>query len=153
MKNNGRLIIRDGVKPEDSNREVFLVFSDADGTSFVDDYVRLAPFAGGDDALVAYEVLNDNTIRTTMGSAMEFLYTYTWGRVSLDRESQELYGIMTRSEYTDFIENNGYNVVYSNEYVQQGYVDHLSKLVKMYDVDGYELDFPSTNMLLVAEKD
>lgn len=155
LRPGGRLIIRDGVAPADKDKKAVIHFTTDDGMKFFNAYKNSAPFYSNDDTSfgkVHFDVVDDHTIRGSMSSVMEFLYTYTWGWGSIERESQEFYGVLSLDDYSDMLRVNSWGVLHSEEYLQQGYVDHLSKLVNIVDAEGNEVPFPPSNMLIVAEK-
>ena len=154
LRDGGRLIIRDGVAPTDANDKTFIKFKNDDGMKFLKAYSEQAPFyadeniAGG----ICLDKVDEFVVEGSMRSVMEFLYTYTWGWNSLPRESQEVYGVFSLRDYSEMLSNHSFNTLSASEYVQQGYVDHLSKLVSIADEDGVDMPYPATNMLIVAEK-
>lgn len=154
LRDGGRLIIRDGVAPTDANDKTFIKFKNDDGMKFLNAYSELAPFYADENIAGGIRLANvdEFIVEGSMRSVMEFLYTYTWGWNSLPRESQEVYGVLSLGEYVEMLSKNSFNVLNASEYVQSGYVEHLSKLVSVVSEDGVEVPFPSTNMLIVAEK-
>jgi hypothetical protein len=117
-------------------------------TAGVHEYLTLQPFKDR----VSLTQVSDDSFIGTLESVESFAYTYTWGKAALPRESQELFGLMTLKEYGEFIEAQGFRLVHSEEYVQQGYVDALSPKMAILDEAGNTLDFPATNAIWVAEK-
>lgn len=70
----GRIIIRDGIMTEgDAWRRIR--FLEEDGMAWLARYA--ADFQG---RAIRYEPLSANEVRMPVNDAMEFLYTYTWGR-------------------------------------------------------------------------
>lgn len=149
----GRLIIRDGVMPDNHSESGYIRFS-GDGMDFLDYYSSHAPFwlRNENNAYhVFLEKCSDNLVTGNMNSIMEFLYTYTWGWASAPRETQEIYGIATEESYMKLLHDNHFSNIYHEQYTQQGYVDHLTPLVKIYDKNFNTASFPSTNMIIVSE--
>jgi SAM-dependent methyltransferase len=155
LKPGGRLIIRDGVIP-DNGSELFTVkLKSQDSVEFLEMYRKEAPFYGDRLSPVLVEISNtDNPMEFEANgvSVMEFLYTLTWGWDSAIREVQEIYGFATESEYSALLENLGYEVEYSEQYLQAGYVDALFKVTDIFDTLGNKRELPSSNMLLVARR-
>lgn len=154
LKPGGRLIIRDGVKPNNWEDTAYIEFKDETGKEFLDVYKSLSPFYSETSGYrkVHIEEKAKNSFKCDVGSLMEFLYTYTWGVESAERETQELYGIYTEKEYTDLLESHGFFVSLSYQYLQPGYPKNLKDKVSIYDYEGRELPYPSSNMIIVAEK-
>lgn len=147
LKPGGRIVIRDGVKAQNWDDKVQLVMLNND-IQGVYDYLDLQPFK----ELVSLTQTDNDTFLGNMESVEAFAYTYTWGKGSLERESQELFGVLTSEEYAYLLESHGFKMLYQTEYVQQGYIKHLSPQLRFQDQEGNELPFPSTNAIWVAEK-
>jgi len=155
LKPKGHLIIRDGVAPSNYYEKFFLKFKTPDGMKFLNEYVHKAPFHNPKEASfgkVHYDMLGDFTVEADMSSIMELIYTYTWGWDSLPRESQEFYGIMTLNDYKNSLANNGWKIPYAEEYLQPGYPKNLEHLIELFDSNGNPIAYPSSNMIIVAEK-
>lgn len=155
LRTGGRLLIRDGVMPDNWNKEVFVTFSQPeDASDFLSEYSGIAKFykPGKEKRSVYLDKLAPEAYATNLSSAMEFLFTYNWGFESVDREAKEYYGIYTESEYTRLITDMGFKVLSSNQYIQSGYVEHLSPKATIYDYNGIRVPLPSSNMVIVADK-
>lgn len=158
LKPGGRLIIRDGVIPEQWNDVVQIIFQPENPTTqihLVQKYLDMIPFRGDINTPTYREVdlrkLGTFVYEGTFESAMEFLYTYTWGEKAYPRETKELYGFHTLKNYVKFLEEFNLSVLHSEEYLQDGYRDHLKNRVTIFK-DWEVVEFPSSNLLLVAEK-
>lgn len=146
----GCLVIRDGIRPDDAEKVVRLRFETMDGVDFFDRYSVVSPFYL--NGTVHFDHDGEYFVGS-YASAMELLYTYTWGWDSFDRESQELYGIYTLSDYVDVLNRKfGFVVEDSYSYLQQGYVDNLAPLVEISDIAGNVVNFPPSNMMIVASR-
>lgn len=155
LRPGGKLIIRDGVAPSNFYEKYFLKLKTPDGMKFLNDYVHKAPFHDpkmSSFGKVHYEMLGDFVIEADMSSIMEFIYTYTWGWGSIERESQEFYGVMTINDYKNALANLGWNISYASEYLQPGYPKNLDHLIELFDANGNPIAYPSSNMMIVAEK-
>lgn len=155
LKPGGRLIIRDGVMPYNWGESTYIEFKDDTGEEFLDTYKSLSPFYSDTKGYRTVHIENgvkENSFECNMGSLMEFLYTYTWGVEAAERETQELYGVHTEEEYIDLLESYGFFVSLSYQYLQPGYPKHLKDKVSIYDYEGRNLPYPSSNMVIVAEK-
>lgn len=157
LKTGGNIIIRDGIAPANRDEQITLRFKDPDGVRMANKYLAMIPFRAETLPSGQFEVgfIIDEAEQSLTGDAhsiMEFLYTYTWGEASYERETQELYGAFTLTEYSDFLESHGYHVTHAEEYLQEGYPLHLKDKVELYREDGSEAPFPMSNCLIVAEK-
>jgi SAM-dependent methyltransferase len=143
----GRILVRDGVLAVnwDTKTKIFMKNGDMEG---VEHYLALQPFKDR----VSLTLTDVNTYIGNLESAAALAYTYTWGAKSLARESQELFGVLTLDEYSALLTSVGFNVIHSEEYVQQGYLDNLSPKMAFSDLDGNPVNFPSTNAIWIGEK-
>lgn len=146
LKTGGRIIIRDGVK---SARYGYrrVKFKNKNDILFLTEYCRR--FKGRN---IWYKIIDNEYFEMKTDDMMEFLYTYTWGWESFDREVQEQYGVHTLEKYEMIARRMGAKIIHSEEYLQQGYVDSLSEKIEIYDEDMNPVDLPSSNMILVIEK-
>ena len=157
LNTDGVLIIRDGIAPANRSETVKVLFKDPDGVRMAKKYLDMIPFKTDIFPAPRHKVgfLIDEVEQSLIGDAgsiMEFLYTYTWGEKSYPRETQELYGVFTLTEYVEFLETHGFHVLHAEEYIQEGYPLHLKEKVALYKEDGSEAPFPMSNCLIVAEK-
>lgn len=157
MKDDGVLIIRDGIAPANREEIVKVLFKDPDGVRLAKKYLDMIPFKTDiipaprhKVGFVIDEV--EQSLTGDAGSIMEFLFTYTWGEKSYPRETQEFYGVFSLEEYVEFLESHGFDVLHAEEYLQEGYPLHLKEKVALYREDGSEAPFPMSNCLIVAEK-
>lgn len=156
LAEGGRLIIRDGVMPDNWNQMTEVLLKDPDGKRLADKYLSMIPFRGTNHDMMRKVYLEtkegtENVLTGNMESVMEFLYTYTWGEENYGRETQELYGLFTLTEYVEFLEANGFHVTHAEEYLQEGYPLNLENKVDIMR-NGTMIPFPSSNCLIVAEK-
>jgi SAM-dependent methyltransferase len=142
----GRIIIRDGVKSSEHGYRR-IKFKNPNDVLFLTEYCRR--FKGRN---VKYKQIEKHVYEMTTDDAMEFLYTYTWGWDSFDREVQEQYGVFTLDKYTCLAERLGGTVIHAEEYLQDGYDLHLSDKVELFDNYMNPVKLPNSTMLLVVEK-
>lgn len=147
LAQGGRILLRDGVLATDwdTKTKIFMKNGDAKG---VKNYLDLQPFKDR----VSLTQTDTNAYIGTLESVAAFAYTYTWGEKSLPRESQELFGLLTLTEYSKLLEKIGFTVIHREEYVQQGYIDNLGPKMELTDLEGNPVDFPPTNAIWIGEK-
>lgn len=149
----GRIIIRDGVKTEGSYVRG-IRFKDEKGLDFFKNYVR--DFRGLKELTEEQKVsVIDEDKLTVFGDVnfiREFLFTYTWGTESYAHEVQEQFGYFTLKEYQDFFKEIGAKIVEARELLEAGYPDNLNKYLTLIDEEGNEVDYPASNIIIVAEK-
>lgn len=152
LRPGGRLVIRDGIKPTNWSDSVMVQFLQSDGDDFVRYYADNSPFWS--DSFSSWTVnlqqTSPNNWIGNLGSAMEIVYTYTWGPESAIREVQEMYGILTELDYLALLSQHGFTILHHEQYVQSGYVEHLKSKVRIMSSDG-TIVWPSSNALLVVE--
>ena len=70
-----------------------------------------------------------------VNDAMEFLYTYTWGKNSYSLEIKEQFGYLTPTEYQNLILENLPNskIVECKSFLQVGYEENLLNKITIYD--------------------
>ena len=164
LETGGRLIIRDGVIPENGEEVQIMEIKDKASFNFFKSYIEL--FKGRE---VPYDIISNKIdqggtarIKIQRRDAMEYMYTLTWGPGSFYTEVQEQYSVLKRSEYVEMIKKVGKNIGIQvnevempetdREYLQQGYVDNLADKVALYTLDGKLAPFPASNMMIVIEK-
>ncbi|MCK0744749.1 methyltransferase domain-containing protein [Chromohalobacter nigrandesensis] len=147
LSERGRIIIRDGINHPDDSQQRVIEFMNREDLEVFNKYYK--SFKG---RKIYFNQIDNNKIILNVNDAMEFLYTYTWGNESFYREVQEQYGIFNSDEYQDLLESFGLNIIHKSEYLQAGYIENLKPKVNLYDEHGHVVDFPNSNMLLVAEK-
>jgi len=147
LSEQGRIIIRDGINhPDDSQQRIIEFINDED----IEVFYRYCKYFKG--RAIPFKQLNNKKILLSINNAMEFLYTYTWGHESFYREVQEQYGILNAHEYQNLLKSFGLTIIHESEYLQAGYIENLEPKINLYDEQGNTVDFPNSNMLLIAEK-
>lgn len=159
LKPGGKLLIRDGVKPDNWENMAMVKFvneeSKKDAKKFLAFFMNNSPFEYSekvDENNFLHFSTGKDYIKGNLQSIMEFLYTYTWGWESAEREVLELYGIMTEGEYCSTLREKGFEIETSYQYLQPGYKEHLDPFVELVSEYGHEIDYPSSNMIIVAGK-
>lgn len=154
LKPGGVFLLRDGIMPADWDKEVRMRL-DENGQEFLTTYQANAPFAswqGTGPRSLRYVRGEDGSVKCNLESAMEFLYTYTWGWESAPREMKELYGIFTQDAYCEFFNDHGFEVEASGEYVQPGYYHNLKTKAQLLTLEGDPHPLPASNFFLQARK-
>lgn len=146
----GRLLIRDGIMTE-SDEKRCISFKDPEGPAFLEMYAK--DFKG---RKISYTKLDEKRYVLPINDAMEFLYTYTWGKDSYAQEVQEQFGYFYPNEYIAFIKEcfkDHCKVIYTDHYLQDGYEEHLLPKIDFYKEDGKEkAKLPDSTFILVVEK-
>ncbi|MCK0714875.1 methyltransferase domain-containing protein [Chromohalobacter sarecensis] len=147
LTDGGRIIIRDGIMDSDADQQRIIEFMKHEDIDLFHEYRK--NFKGRN---IPFKHLDVARILLNVNDAMEFLYTYTWGRDSFYREVKEQYGVFNAREYQHLLERLNLKIIHVSEYLQEGYIENLKPKVNLYDEHGHVVDFPNSNMLLVAEK-
>jgi 2-polyprenyl-3-methyl-5-hydroxy-6-metoxy-1,4-benzoquinol methylase len=156
LKPNGVLLVRDGVLPENWEEEGTVTLLDGHEISNVELYLKMCPFANGGvnsglGHLVSLTQVGPKTFKGNVRSLLEFAYTYTWGLDSYPRETQELYAVKTLKEYAEFFEKNGFEVIHTESYLQEGYPVHLATQMTL-EVEGKSSAWFDSNAIWIARK-
>lgn len=143
LEPGGRLVLRDGVRP-DPNPVISLPVESA---ALVRRYLAESPFTADDkDRNINLSLSHDEKlICGSLGDVMEYAFTATWGMDGWVREVREYYGVFSRQGWIDFVESHGFTCSYAKAYRQQGYVDHMTA-VEFGNI------FPDTNVVLSFTK-
>lgn len=159
LKPNGVLLVRDGVLPNNWEDEGIVTLLDGHEVSSVELYLKICPFANGGansdlgkvGNLVSLTQVGSKTFKGNVRSLLEFAYTYTWGLDSYPRETQELYAVKTLDEYVEFFEVNGFEVIHTESYLQEGYPVHLATQMTL-EVEGKPSKWFDSNAIWIARK-
>ena len=154
LKPGGRLIVRDGVAPSDTETRRSMWVDDPEA---VYAFLEASPFAQynawhqpGTDRTIRLIATDDpHRFEGSASSLMEFAFTYVWGQGSFEREVREFYGIFDLDEYARFVVETSdldLRLTSSESYTQPGYVTHLDGKVK------FDFDFPHTNAVWIYDK-
>lgn len=157
LKPGGRLIIRDGVKPENWNDTAKIEMLPGHDNQVVHDYLRMCPLSNGmaygdQGHAVALTNIQNTTWLGNLHSCMEFAYTYTWGLGSYPRETQELYTPLTLIEYDELLKSQGFELEKSFSYLQEGYPVNLAEKMLLTNMMNEEISWPDSNAIWVARK-
>lgn len=149
LREGSLLLIRDGIKPADSEVMNCAHLSTPKAASLLSQYMALTPYVV--DNRLRFNVVSDGNcgvfVSGTRQSLMEAIYTITWGGVGLERESQELYGVYSLNEYCALLQAHSFRVNTAYSYVQPGYPENLEPdIVLVGDVEWFD-----TNSIIVAE--
>lgn len=151
LKPGGKILIRDGVRPDNWTETAYLFIDDRELSTLVQDYLHLNPFRHLGVALE--KVLSDGELSIWAGdyfSCMEALYTVNWGRGSLHRESQELFGVFTQAGYLAKLSETGF-VNASSQDDGHTYKDYLRAKARILTGAGEE-SWPVATALWTASK-
>ena len=151
LTDDGIIIIRDGVKDTNSQIIPFALIN-KDDEHFIKDYIRNVDkkmlknafslnvfnrinehlddycfhYYGGLYAPVApFYALPQNVLK-------EFLFTYTWGEASWDREIQEVFGILTTNKWIQTVSELKMNIDYISTSSEK-YIEKIKEKVHIYN--------------------
>ena len=127
LRPGGRLIIRDGVAPDDPHVPAIFSAPDDDAAHLVAAYQSLSPFAAAALEPVSDEPGNRHWLGDRYAVAQALL-TVTWGPDSLPREALELYALDTLSNYQERVLAAAPTLrpVHAEAYTQPGYLEALA---------------------------
>ena len=142
LKNRGIIIIRDGIRTDEYLQSglVKIHFINPEDSIWIKRFKQDFPD-------LCKESLSEDLL--TLDDAKEFLYTFTWGEKSWNREVQERFGILTVEQWKKLIKRKGFTIrnfmTSAEEY--QKYLAPKSEITKVI-----EFLLEETTMLVVAEK-
>lgn len=148
LKPHGRLIIRDGVKPEE--KTVYMKFKKEEvKKKFYKFAEEFGPYK------IKYEE-EKGLVNLKKHDAMEFLSKYMYDE-NWDIEVKEKFGPLTKEEYGSMLRKKGFEVINIESYL----IDFLRKTYYENDIELFEkdkngslvkTDYPDSTMILIAEK-
>lgn len=152
----GRIIIRDGVKTENGSDQNFISTKNFNVVKafekFLNDFKGNVDTSSrifkGDKNIEGNYIIQAKDINLLR----EFACTYTWGQDSYTIEVQEQFGYLTLKEYIEELKSVGFKVKVAEEYLEEGYPEHLKSELEFIDADRNTMKFPNTNLIIVATK-
>ena len=153
LKNNGVIILRDGILTDDSKKDNKLIVSftnPKDGNWL---YRFKNDFRGFDklDFNTEIEKLDNNKYLVREGFLKEFLCTYTWGEESYPREINERFGILTKDDWIRLLKETGFDIETLLESKEE-YEKFLSKKISIKTELGNDYEYPNMSILIKAKK-
>jgi len=148
LKPGGRLIIRDGVKPED--KTIYMKFKKEEVEK---KFYRFAEEFG--PYRIKYKK-EKGLVKLKKHDAMEFLSKYIYDE-NWNIEIKEKFGVLTKEEYCHMIEKKGFKIINLESYL----IDFLRETYYEKDVELFEKDetgvlakagYPDSTMIIIAEK-
>ncbi len=151
LRPGGRLIVRDGVGPDDPDTECRVRFLTEGARAFFDEWLAMPPWGDGRASGIAW---SDGMVVGDARWTTEFLLTNVWGADSLPREGLEFYTVAgTPADAAARLSRVSRRAVLHTETVTQpGYVEHWTPLVRYEQRRGgawVDRPWPATNALWV----
>ena len=140
----GLIIIRDGIRVDENRRDevIRIKFNNPEDYLWIERFKKDFPDYNGFGADLRPDELG-------IENAKEFLYTYTWGEKSWNREVMERFGILTLEEWKNITRWWGYDI--KNLMISaEEYKKYLAPKIEI--TEAIEKLLEETTMLLVAEK-
>ena len=152
LPSGGKIIIRDCIMAdyEDRNKKVIITFRDKNESKWL--YRFKDEFKGFKDLDINMDIeVIDDGYKISYAFLKEFLYTYTWGESSWNREINERVGIMDKKAWEAIITKSNFKidkVLYSKE----EYEKYLSPKIDIMWENGDVFEYPYMNILIVGIK-
>lgn len=149
LNHGGRILIRDGIM-SDKDELVKIHFKKSNGPEFFSHYVK--DFKG---RVIDFSWIDEDTVLLKNNDAMEFLYTYTWGKESYPREVQEQFGYFTLNEFKECIVElfgNNAKIIKCESYLQEGYAENLETQIDYLNNENKPIRLPDSTCLIIIEK-
>lgn len=140
LKPGGRLLIRDGVKTDRGAEASTLIAEDTESKHLIAEYLDKSPLVPTEVTLTP---AGESRWSGNLAATSEVMNTINWGRDSLPRECQELFGVFTQDQYLTEIEDAGFvNAVALTE--DRTYRDYLKGRAHVEDAEGNPVWVPVT---------
>ncbi len=153
LPKGGKVIIRDCIMVpyEERNKKLLVSFNNFEDSKWL--YRFKEEFLGFKnlDVDMNIEVLGNNLYKISYAFLKEFLYTYTWGEESWNREITERVGIMDQNTWESMVIDAGFeieNIMYSKE----EYEKYLSPKINIKWADNSKFYYPYMNVIIVGVK-
>lgn len=142
LEENGIIIIRDGLKETKQNL-IELNFKEKKDEKFLEKYQTKY------HKQIKIEKINDK-FYLNAADLKEFLYTYTWGEKSFEREVKEQFGILSKREWRKILQKNNLKITAFNTYKEE-YIKYLEeKIIINNDIKNL---FNESVIFIVARKE
>lgn len=138
LEPGGRIVIRDGVRPMGATG--VLVAESDEKRELIEEYLARSPLVPDE---VTVERISENEWIGTLASVSEILNTVNWGRSSLPREMNELFGVFTANEYIAELSSAGFWSC-KHQPCSNTYQKHLEGQAHIQDALGRVLWIPPT---------
>ncbi|MDP3273587.1 MAG: methyltransferase domain-containing protein [Deltaproteobacteria bacterium] len=159
LAKGGRLVIRDGVQPDEGDAEHVLEFLTPEVEQTFALYQR--EFEG---RAIKSTPDGPQRVRLSARDAHAFIFTVVWGPASFPYEIREQYGVESYANYAEILRAACESTATGKatlvplpaeirSYLQPGYVQHLAPMLRLYESDGTtRARLFDSNALWVIEK-
>ena len=151
---DGNIILRDGllVDYDILNKKEYISFNNVDDSYWL--YRFQNDFRGFDkleEVDCSIKRVDNNIFEVGLAFLKEFLYTFTWGVESYNREVKERFGILDKKTWIALLEKSGFSIDTIVESKEQ-YEDYLLPKVTITNIDGKRFNYPMMTILIKAKK-
>lgn len=127
LTDDGIIIIRDGLGTNDY-RAVTFQFVNNEDYKIAREFIR-TPIFSGHPWTINMCAKDSYTVTMSRRDFKEFLFTYTWGEKSWERESKERFGIMSVEEWIQTVKDVEFNIKFISTSTEQ-YVERLREKIE-----------------------
>ncbi len=151
LTDNGSIIIRDGLLEDNIYTPVIISFKDKEDCSLL--YRFQKEFRGFDKIEIDNKIIkvDENKYIVSRRFLKEFLYTYTWGKESFDREINERFGILTNNQWINLLKETGFEIDFIG-LAHEEYEKYLEEKVTITELYGKKYEYPFMTTLIKAKK-
>ena len=154
LMNDGYIILRDGlmIDKQDWNEKYYILFKNINDSYWL--YRFQKDFRGFDkipELDTSIRRINNYTFEVGLAFLKEFLYTFTWGKESYNREINERFGILDKDSWLELLDRSGFyidTVVESKE----EYEKYLAPKIEVTNLNGDSFRYPMMTILIKAKK-
>ena len=108
LNKDGKIIIRDGIRGKKSSG--YLIAKDIETTQAFERFMEESPIFEDIYTRELYQI-SGNRIMAPQWILKEFIFTYTWGQESWDREIKEQFGILSKKKWKKILKDNGFEIL------------------------------------------
>lgn len=152
LDKGGQIIIRDClmVPYEERNKKIIIKFTNPEDANwlyrFKEEFKGFKPF----DIDMNIQRINRG-YKISYAFLKEFLYTYTWGPESWNREINERVGIIDSNTWQELVKEAGFELE-TFLLTQEDYQKYLDPKIKIEWANGKKFIYPYMNMIIVGKK-
>ena len=140
LSKDGIIVIRDGLKESKTNF-IELTFKNEDGLEFLEKFKE-------EFHRDIYIKKENNKLFLKATDLKEFLFTYTWGWGSFNREVKEQFGILSKKEWKQIIKSSNLEITAFQTFEEE-YLKYLDEKIEIND--GIEGIFKESVIFIVAK--
>lgn len=152
MSDDGIVVIRDGVQDSNPEKEISFKFKKPEDIKWIEMFTnsRVGKLYCG-ELFTKLNYQDSIWITCLTGILREFLFKYTWGEDSWERESNEVVGILPKDMWEDIVTGLGFTITRQYASSEQ-YAQYLEPKIELWNGEKIEDIFKGAMMTMVLKK-